>query len=54
MHPATDSLDYTVRLLQTVGFPAFVALWFMFRTDKRLDDLTAKVSSALDRLREGK
>lgn len=32
--------DNVVRVLQTVGFPAAVALWFMFRTDRKLEENT--------------
>lgn len=38
------TVDNIVRVLQTVGFPAAVALWFMFRTDRKLEDLTKAVT----------
>lgn len=31
-------LDAIVQLIQTVGFPIFVAGWFMFRMEKKLDE----------------
>lgn len=50
-------IDNVIRILQTVGFPVAVAVWFMFRTDKRIEDnskaqndLTQAVNKMLDRM----
>jgi len=32
-------------LIQTVGFPIFVALWFMFRFEKRVNDLRHAINN---------
>lgn len=32
-----------VELIQSIGFPAVVTLWFMFRLEKILNDNTAAV-----------
>lgn len=32
-------VDAAVKLLQTVGFPILVCGWFMFRMEKRLDQM---------------
>ena len=37
------TVDNIVRVLQTVGFPAAVALWFMFRTDRKLEENTKSI-----------
>jgi len=34
-----SAFEAIVELIKTVGFPIFVALWFMLRTDKKLDAL---------------
>ena len=39
-----------VELLKQVGFPIFVACWFMFRTDRRIDNLTKAIYAALPEL----
>lgn len=42
-----------VNLISTVGFPIFVALWFMLRTEKVIEANTEaliRVSEALNRL----
>jgi hypothetical protein len=40
MNDATAGLFKEVQsFIIAVGFPIFTALWFMFRTDKRLDKL---------------
>ncbi len=36
LHP--DVLDRIEKFIVTVGFSVFVALWFMFRAEKRLDE----------------
>lgn len=33
-----------IEVLKQVGFPIFVASWFMLRTDKRLEALTRAVN----------
>lgn len=38
-----NTVDNGVKVLQTVGFPAAVALWFMFRTDRKLEENTKAV-----------
>lgn len=40
------TLESLIEILKQVGFPVFVACWFMFRTDKRLD----RIIDLLDRL----
>ena len=32
-------LDQVIKVIQTLGFPIFVCIWFMYRTDKRLDKM---------------
>ncbi len=34
------NVDAAIRILQTVGFPTAVALWFMFRTDRKIEEQT--------------
>lgn len=38
-----------IDVLKQVGFPVFVACWFMFRTDKKLEDLTHAINASLGR-----
>lgn len=40
-----EAVIFFQNLIQTVGFPIFVAGWFMFRTDRRLDDNTKVMNS---------
>lgn len=44
----TSLLEAGIALIKQVGFPAVVALWFMFRTDRYIDENT----KALKDLRE--
>jgi len=37
-------MDY-VSLIQTLGFPIFVVVWFMFRTEKVLNNNTAAINN---------
>lgn len=32
----SETVKVVVEIIKTVGFPAGVAIWFMFRTDKQL------------------
>lgn len=32
-------LDQVIKVIQNLGFPIFVAMWFMYRTDRRLDKM---------------
>lgn len=32
-------LEGLINIINTVGFPIFVAIWFMYRSDKRQDKL---------------
>jgi len=32
----TDTLKSVIEVVKVVGFPALVAMWFMFRTDRQL------------------
>lgn len=41
-----EFLNQIVTVIQTVGFPVFVASWLLFRTDKRLDQNTAAMIEA--------
>lgn len=34
------NVDAAIRILETVGFPTAVALWFMFRTDRKIEEQT--------------
>jgi len=34
------TLDGIIKLIQQIGFPIAVALWFMFRTDKKIEKMT--------------
>lgn len=40
MNAEQSAFDYAVKVLQTVGFPAAVALWFMFRSDRKIEENT--------------
>lgn len=33
-----------ISLIQTLGFPVFVAMWYMLRTEKKLDRMTAAMA----------
>lgn len=43
-------MDELVKIIQTVGFPIFVACYFMFRNDKKTDKLIEMVSKMCDKL----
>lgn len=34
------TIDYAIRVIQTVGFPSFVAGWLLFKTDRKIEDVT--------------
>lgn len=38
-----DMLDVWMQLIGNVGFPIFVSIYLMTRTEKKLDDLIAAV-----------
>lgn len=38
-----DMLDVSMQLIGNVGFPIFVSIYLMTRTEKKLDDLIAAV-----------
>lgn len=40
--PATTAVDI-VALIREFGFPVFVAVWFMYRIEKRLDRFTEQL-----------
>jgi hypothetical protein len=42
-------LNGLIELIRQLGFPIVVACWFMFRTDKRVDKLTAAVEKLIRR-----
>ena len=51
------STEQIIELIKVVGFPGGIALWFMFRTDRKLDenskalnDLTKSIDALRDRL----
>ena len=35
-----DTVEASIRVFETIGFPAIVACWHMLRTDKKLEDNT--------------
>lgn len=35
-----EIIEGAVKVIQTVGFPIVVCLWFMFRAEKRFDAMT--------------
>lgn len=37
-----------IQLINQVGFPVVVAVWFMFRTDKKLDKVVSLQNKILD------
>lgn len=41
----SETIEAGITVFKQVGFPAVVACWFMFRTDKRLDRLTEAVTA---------
>ncbi len=43
-------MDDWVEILSNVGFPIFVALYFMFRVEKKIDMLIEVVERGLARL----
>ncbi|GAH54471.1 unnamed protein product [marine sediment metagenome] len=43
-------MDEWVEILSNVGFPIFVALYFMFRVEKKIDRLIEVVERGLARL----
>jgi len=46
MDPAT--IDIATRLIGNLGFPIFVALWLLIRTDKLLRELTTVMNDLKD------
>lgn len=49
---SNEFIEPLIKLLQTVGFPIFVAGWFMLRMEKRIDeqnDLLKKISVLLNK-----
>ena len=47
--------DAVIKLFQGIGFPALVALWFMFRLERKLDkwiDLELAERSVLTEIRD--
>jgi hypothetical protein len=45
------SADSVIEIIKQVGFPAAVAFWFMFRTDRRLDKLTEAIHTLAEKRR---
>lgn len=41
-------LNQTITIIHSVGFPIFIALWFMLRTEKVIQ----KMTDSLDKLNE--
>ena len=48
MDPAT--IDLITRLIGNLGFPIFVAIWLLFRTDKLLQELLKLLTEVRDTL----
>lgn len=44
MNAELSALDKLLEVVKQVGFPIVVACWFMFRTDKKLEALTATIN----------
>ena len=40
-----STAETVIELVKQVGFPIVVAGWVMFRTDKRMEDLTTAINS---------
>lgn len=40
MEMDSSIVDNGVKVLQTVGFPSAVAMWFMLKTDRKLEENT--------------
>lgn len=36
--------EMLLNIIDKVGFPIFVAVWFLYRTDKRLEEVTATLA----------
>lgn len=47
------AVDAVIKLLQTVGFPVLVCGWFMFRMEKRLDQMIGLLEELLKLLAKG-
>ncbi len=45
--PELSIFEASIQFIQTVGFPIFVAGWFMFRMEKKFDALTDVVLAVL-------
>lgn len=46
-------LDQVIKVIQNLGFPIFVAMWFMYRTDKRLDKMIKLMNELISKHDEG-
>jgi hypothetical protein len=45
--PSGASVDNTLGVIREFGFPVFVALWFMWRVEKRMDRFTEAIQNLL-------
>lgn len=43
----TVTVSDTIALLREFGFPVFVAVWFMWRIEKRLDRFTEQIEKLI-------
>ena len=43
-------MDGFVKVIQQVGFPIFVAIWLLYRTDKKLEKMTDVLQKVADNL----
>ncbi len=47
-----ETVEYGIRVFETIGFPAVVACWHMFRSDKRLEDNTRALQDLKEYIQE--
>lgn len=48
----TEGVKAAIALLQQVGFPVFVASWFMWRMEKKLDRMADDIEELIKEARK--
>lgn len=47
-----ENIDIMIQLINSVGFPIFVSIWFMFRTEKIIKDNTIALLKLIEAIND--